>query len=149
MLPIKKILAPIDFDHFSNQSLDYAVKLAARLHATVHVIHVYPIPAYSFPDGALITSAELAVRLSETAQKHLDLAVASQQGHGVELSTALLTGNPWEEIGKVAKTEHADLIVMGTHGRRGMARAILGSVAEQVIRTSTVPVLVVPRGETS
>jgi nucleotide-binding universal stress UspA family protein len=67
----------------------------------------------------------------------------------VELSAALLSGNPWEEIGKVAKTEHADLIVMGTHGRRGMARAILGSVAEQVIRTSTVPVLVVHGGETS
>ena len=142
MVSIKKILAPIDFDPPHSESLAYAVDLAAKLGAAVCAIHVYAVPLYSFPDGAIITSAELATRLSETAQKHLDAAVESYKGRGVEISSLLLTGNPWEEIGKVATSEKADLIVMGTHGRRGMSRALLGSVAEQVLRTSTVPVLV-------
>jgi nucleotide-binding universal stress UspA family protein len=143
MFPIKKVLAPIDFDQSFDDSLDYAVNLAAQLGATVCVIHVYAIPVYGFPDGAIITSAELATRLSEAAQKHLDAAVDSRKGRGVELSSVLVTGNPWEEISTVAKSEKADLIVMGTHGRRGVARALLGSVAERVLRTSAIPVLVV------
>jgi nucleotide-binding universal stress UspA family protein len=143
MLPIRKILAPIAFDESSSYSLDYAVHLANQLRAAVHVLHAYPIPTYGFPDGTLITSAKVAAKLSEVAQKHLDEAVQSQQGRGVELSSSLLTGNPWEEIVKVAKSENIDLVVMGTHGRRGMSRALLGSVAERVLRESSVPVLVV------
>ena len=143
MLPIKKILAPIAFDQAESDSLDYAVRLANQVGAAVCVLNVYPIPQYSFPDGTIITSAQLAAQLSETAQKHLDEAVKTRQGRGVELSSVLVTGNPWEEIVRVAKSENADLVVMGTHGRRGMSRALLGSVAEQVLRTSTVPVLVV------
>ncbi len=143
MLPIKKILAPIAFGEPTEPSLDYAVALAAQLGATVCVVHVYPIPVYAFPDGALITSPDLAARLSEAAQKNLDGAVAKRKGRGVDLSSVLLEGNPWEEIVAAAKRENADLVVMGTHARRGVSRAILGSVAEQVLRTSTVPVLVV------
>ena len=143
MGPIKKILAPIAFDETENVSLDYAVGLAAQLGAAVLVVHVYPIPVYGFPEGALITSPEVAAKLSEAAQKHLDAAVSARKGRGVELSSVLRTGNAWEEITNVAKSENADLIVMGTHGRRGMSRALLGSVAERVLRTSTVPVLVV------
>jgi nucleotide-binding universal stress UspA family protein len=143
MALIQKILAPIAFDDSSSASLDYAVRLAKQLGAAVRVAHVYPIPVYSFPDGSLITSADVAAKLSETAQKNLDGAVRARQGQGVELSSELLTGNPWEEIVKLAKSEQVDLIVMGTHARRGMARALLGSVAEQVLRTSSVPVLVV------
>ena len=145
MPPIKKILAPIAFDQPSH-SLDYAVALAAQLGATVCVVHVYPIPVYSFPDGALITSPDLAAKLSAAAQKNLDAAVASRKERGVELSSLLLEGNPWEEIVAAAKKENADLVVMGTHARRGVTRALLGSVAEQVLRTSTVPVLVVHGG---
>src|SRR6185295_15875858 len=126
MIPIKKILAPIAFDHAPSESLDYAVQLAHQLGASVCVVHVYPIPVYSFPEGVLITSAEMAAQLSEVAQKHLDDAVASRQGRGVKLSSLLVTGNAWEEIGKIAKSENFDLIVMGTHGRRGMSRALFG-----------------------
>jgi nucleotide-binding universal stress UspA family protein len=143
MLPIKKILAPIAFDHPSTESLDYAVQLAGQLGASVRVLHVYPIPVYSFPEGTLVTSAEVATRLSELAQQHLDEAVKRRQGKGVELSSLLVTGNAWEEIVRVAKNESCDLIIMGTHGRHGLPRAFLGSVAERVLRESTTPVLVV------
>jgi nucleotide-binding universal stress UspA family protein len=143
MLPVKKVLAPIAFDETENTSLDYAVTLAAQLGATVAIVHVYSIPVYGFPEGALITSPEVAAKLSEAAQKHLDAAVSSRKGRGVEISSVLREGNPWEEIVNIAKSEKADLIVMGTHRRRGVSRALLGSVAERVVRTSPIPVLVV------
>src|SRR5262245_18107795 len=143
MFPIKKILAPIAFDHEGSGALDYAVQLARQLGASVCAIHAYHIPVYGFPDGVLITSADLATKLSEAAQKHLDAAIAARTGRGVEISSVLITGNPWDEIINVAEREHAELIVMCTHGRHGVSRALMGSVAEQVLRTSTIPVLVV------
>jgi nucleotide-binding universal stress UspA family protein len=143
MRPIKRILAPIDFTDASNASLEYAMDLAAALGAAVSVVHVYQIPMYSFPDGAIITSSELAAQLSDTAQKNLDAAVHNHQKRGSSASGTLVSGNPSEEIVRLAQLEKADLIVMGTHGRRGLSRALLGSVAEQVLRTSPVPVLAV------
>jgi nucleotide-binding universal stress UspA family protein len=146
---IKTILAPIAFDQPGQDSLDYAVKLAAQLGASVCALHVYTIPVYGFPDGVVVTSPELAARLSESAQAHLDAAVDSQKKHGVKVSSVLVTGNPWEEIVEVARARKANLIVMGTHGRHGLAHALLGSVAERVLRTSPIPVLVVRDGATA
>jgi nucleotide-binding universal stress UspA family protein len=143
MRSIKKILAPIDFTEASKQSLDCAMSLAAALGAVVSVVHVYQIPVYSFPDGAIVASAEFATRLSETAQKNLDAVVSGCKGRGVPVIGVLVTGSPAEEIIHVAEREGADLIVTGTHGRHGLGRMLLGSVAEQVLRASPVPVLVV------
>jgi len=145
---IATILAPIDFSETSMQALDYAVDLAAKVGATVKVVHVYQIPLYSFPDGVIVAPAELAAELSDKAQKNLDTTVAARKNRGVEISGLLVSGVSWEEISDLASKSQADLIVMGTHGRHGIQRALLGSVAEKVIRSSTVPVLVVhgPRG---
>jgi nucleotide-binding universal stress UspA family protein len=141
MLSLKKILVPVDFSDTSMQALDYALDLANKVAATISVVHVYQIPLYSFPDGMLVAPAELAADLSARAQRNLDAAVAGRQGRGVELSGTLVNGVPWEEICAFAKSEGADLIVMGTHARRGVPRALLGSVAENVIRSSSIPVL--------
>jgi nucleotide-binding universal stress UspA family protein len=73
----------------------------------------------------------------------LDEAVNSSRKRCPAISAILLNGAAWEEIARMAAEQNADLIVMGTHGRRGLPRAILGSVAERVIRTSSVPVLTV------
>ena len=143
MPSIKKILAPIDFSEVSNRSLDYAVDLAAQVKAAVSVIHVYEIPVYAFADGAIITPPEVAAELAGRAQKSLDAAVAERSDRGVEISGTLTNGSPREEILRLAKEGNADLIVMGTHGRRGLPRAIMGSVAERVLRTSEIPVLTV------
>jgi len=143
MLTIKKILAPIDFSEVSNRSLDYAVDLAAQVKAAVSVVHVYEIPVYAFPEGAIITPPDVAAELADRAQKSLDAAVAARKGRGVEISGTLTNGSAREEILRLAKEGNADLIVMGTHGRRGLPRAIMGSVAERVIRTSEIPVLTV------
>jgi nucleotide-binding universal stress UspA family protein len=143
MLPIKKILAPIDFTETSRHALDYAVELAVALGATVSIVHVFQPLVYSFPDAVLVAPPDTAAKISDKAQQMLDEAVDSHQQRCPGISGILLNGSAWEEIGRLAAEQNADLIVMGTHGRRGLPRAFLGSVAERVVRTSSVPVLTV------
>lgn len=137
----KIILAPTDFSPASLSALDYAVDLAQKLGARVHVMHAYELPVIGFPDGVLTITADMADRLINAARSSLDEALARYAGRGVELTDALVQGDPRDAILTVAEEVGADLVVMGTHGRRGLARALIGSVAERVVRTSPVPVL--------
>ncbi len=143
MLQLRRILVPVDFSETSDRALDEAIELASKFGATITVLHAYQIPVYGFPDGAFITGADIASQLSSAAQQRLDALVQARRAKGVELTAVLRSGVPWEEIDAVAKTSGADLIVIGTHGRRGLSRALLGSVAENVIRTTTLPVLTI------
>ena len=143
MPTIQKILVPIDFTDTSNHALDYAVDLASTLGASVVVCHVYQPPVYSFVDAVLITPPDVAAKISDKAQQLLDAAVHTRRQRCPEISGVLLNGAAWEEIGIFAREQNADLVIMGTHGRRGLPRAILGSVTERVLRTCKVPVLTV------
>jgi nucleotide-binding universal stress UspA family protein len=140
---IREILVPIDFTETSERALDYAVDLAKRLGANVTVMHAYELPIYGFPDGALVASVDVATRISQASQEGLDAALEKRQGSGVALRAILRDGPPAEEIATVALEQKADLVVLGTHGRRGLRRAIMGSVAEEVVRACTCPVLTV------
>jgi nucleotide-binding universal stress UspA family protein len=143
MPTIQKILVPVDFTDTSNHALDYAVDLALALGAAVSILHVYQPPVYTFGDAVLVAPPELAATLCDKAQQMLDAAVNSHRQRCPAISGALVNGAAWEEIGRFAAEHKADLIVIGTHGRQGLPRAILGSVAERVVRTSQVPVLTV------
>jgi nucleotide-binding universal stress UspA family protein len=98
---------------------------------------------YGFPDGALIATVDVTTRISNAAQEALHRAVGDVKAKGVAVEGILRNGVPWEEINAVAEESKADMIVIGTHGRKGLARALLGSVAENVIRTAKVPVLTI------
>jgi nucleotide-binding universal stress UspA family protein len=139
----KSILVPTDFSEPAERALDYAVALAERVGAQVTVLHAYEIPLVGFPDGALVATADIAGRIVRAAQEGLDVAVAQRKSHGVGLKSLLKTGDAREVIEAIAQDLGADLIVMGTHGRRGLSRALLGSVTEYVVRTATCPVLAV------
>jgi nucleotide-binding universal stress UspA family protein len=140
MATIRRVLVATDFTATSNAAVDWAIDLAAPLGASVTVIHAYEIPVIGFPDGALIATADMAARMSIAARAALDTTVEQRQGRGVAVEGVLREGVAWEEITTVADEIDADLVVIGTHGRRGIARALLGSVAENVIRTSNRPV---------
>jgi nucleotide-binding universal stress UspA family protein len=140
-IPFRRILVPTDFTDVSNHALDWAIELAASVGASVTVMHSYAIPVVGFPDGALLPTPQLALGMSEAAAAALEAAVAGRRGGAVPLDTVLREGEAWEEIVDVADEVDADLIVVGTHGRHGLARALLGSVAEHVVRTSHRPVL--------
>ena len=141
MIPPKTILVPTDFSETAQKALDYAVELAEKLGAKLQVIHAFELPLVGFPDGTLTITAEMATRITVAAQKALDEVVAKYKGRPVELMTSLVQGDPRELVLEAARKLGADLIVMGTHGRRGIARALIGSVAESVVRTSSIPVL--------
>jgi nucleotide-binding universal stress UspA family protein len=140
--PIRRILVPHDFGDTAERALTFALDLAAKLGAHVTVMHAYEVPAYAFPEGPVL-SAEMAGNLERAARVALE-NVASRAGRGgVELDVVLRQGVAWSEIIALAKESGADLVVMGTHGRRGIARMLLGSVAEKVVRTAPCPVLTV------
>ena len=139
----KTILVPVDFSEASDKALDYAVSLAKPLDARIVVMHAFEIPLVGFPDGVLAATAEIAARILTASQKALEDAIEKRKGEGVEMTPLLKQADPREAVVGMAKELGADLIVMGTHGRRGLARALIGSVAEHVVRTSSVPVLTV------
>lgn len=139
----KHLLVPIDFSAPAAEALDFAIEMAAALGARVTVLHSYEVPVVGVPDGALVSSAEMAASLASSAQEALDKVVDAQKGRGVGLTAVLRNGEPRTTIVAVAKEVGADLVVMGTHGRRGIAHLLIGSVAEYVVRTAPVPVLTV------
>jgi nucleotide-binding universal stress UspA family protein len=111
-------------------------------------MHAYEIPVIGFPDGGLMATADIAPRIADASRAALDAAVAKRQGGPVAVDGILREGVAWEEINHVADEIDADMVVIGTHGRRGLARALLGSVAENVVRTAHRAVLTIhgPRG---
>jgi nucleotide-binding universal stress UspA family protein len=143
MAELRRFLVPTDFTETSERALDWAIDLASRVGASVTVMHAYEIPILGFPDGALIASPEIATKISDAARTGLDRTVARVKNRGVAVDAVLRDGIAYEEIDAVAASIQADLIVIGTHGRRGFARALLGSVAENVIRTTTIPVVTI------
>jgi nucleotide-binding universal stress UspA family protein len=139
----KRILVPTDFSETSDKALDYAVDLATLLKGSITVMHAYEIPIVGFPDGAIIASAEIASKLLDSVQAAMDATIAKRKNKGVPLQPVIRQDVPYRAINAVADEMKADLIIIGTHGRRGISRALLGSVAENVIRTATRPVLTI------
>jgi nucleotide-binding universal stress UspA family protein len=137
----KKILVPTDFGDASNDAIDFAVGLAKTFGSTITLLHVYEIPVYPYP--GLTIDVDLLTPIREAAQKELDRAFAALQKVGCEARAQLESGIPWGKILAVAEAQKSDLIVMGTHGRKGVMHALVGSVAEKVVRLSPVPVLTV------
>jgi nucleotide-binding universal stress UspA family protein len=142
----KTILVATDFGVAAEAALDYAVELATTLDGKVVVVHAFEIPRVGFPDAALSISAELGHRILDGARAGLDQLLSARKDARVPIRAFVEQDDPWRAILDVARREKADLIVMGTHGRRGLPHALIGSVAEKVVRTSPVPVLIV-RGQ--
>ncbi|MBX3189828.1 MAG: universal stress protein [Labilithrix sp.] len=138
----RTILVPTDFGASSQAALDYAVELARPFGGEVVLLHAYALPVMGLANGPLIT-AELTKRILDSSQACLDEAIAAHRGCGVALRAFLREGDPWLVTIDVIKEVSADLVVMGTHGRRGLPRFLIGSVAERLVRTSPVPVLTV------
>jgi len=138
---VKKILVPIDFSDCSEEALGYAVFLAEQLKATVLVAHVMELMVY--PIDFTLADHLAYPNLKKEVSEELERIVDPWRGKGVPIETHLLKGDSSEEIVSAAKDLSCDLIIMGTHGRKGFSRALMGSVTEQVVRTSFIPVLTV------
>lgn len=145
MKAAQNILVPVDFSTSAEHALDYAVTLAAKLDAKIYLLHVVAIPAYGSEYGIAVTQStvEDAVR---NAQSVLDRMAATRAGKCAFGQSEVEFGDARSVIHETAAKVNADLIVMGTHGRQGVRRLILGSVAEAVVRTSDCPVLLIREG---
>jgi nucleotide-binding universal stress UspA family protein len=138
------ILVAVDFNELSEHALTQALDLAGPLGARVTVLHVFSLPSLRIGDSDVLPSAEEATRRSDVAEKQLDALLARHSRPGVQVDQLLRTERaPAQEICAAAEQVGADLIVVGTHGRGAIGRALLGSVALDVIRSSPVPVLTV------
>lgn len=138
----RNILVPIDLEGSAAQVLDYAVALAAKLDAQLHVLHVVPWPLLGAEVPIAVTEKAMDEILVH-AQRTFDAVVAA---HAAKLplgSAVLKKGDARTAILAAAAELRTDLIVMGTHGRRGVSRLVLGSIAESVARTAPCPVLLV------
>jgi len=139
----KVILVPVDFSPFAERALDYAVALATALDAKVHIFHCATLPSYGVPELSAAVTASWIEQLVEDGKAALH-KLADARGASERIAGTLLrTGDARDEIVRVCEELRVDLVVMGTHGRRGVRRALLGSVAESVVRTAPCPVLTV------
>ena len=137
------ILVPIDFSTTADQALEYAIALAAKLGARIHLVHVIGMPSFGIPDLGVAVTNTMIESLVRDGQAALDRIVAQRRGEATFGEVSLRTGDARGMILEAANDVGADLIVIGTHGRSGVARVLLGSVAEAVVRTAPCPVVVV------
>ena len=143
----ERILVPVDGSPTSMRGLAEALAVAAKFGSRLRLLHVIDEGALTATAGALASNiGELLSVLAETGEKILADAKRDAQARGVDAETAQhhsFSGRVCDVVIKEATDWKADLIVIGTHGRRGAGRLFLGSDAEQVLRLATVPVLLV------
>jgi len=142
----QRILVPVDGSDTANRGLAEALKLAQALGAQVRLVHVVDKSSLALNPEAGIAAAPLAEEFSEDGRKILEEAKALAGAQGVDVEAVLhenFTGRVANVIVEEATAARAELIVMGTHGRRGIKHAVLGSDAEAVVHNANVPVLLV------
>lgn len=145
MKQFTRILCPVDFSEFSTAALEHAAAIARWYGATVTAAHVFPDAAARVTVDPLAGGPLPGADLRDDLASDLRERAARLRDSGVSSDTAILEGDVVSEILGLAQTIAADLIVMGTHGRRGYEQWLLGSVTERVLRKADCPVLTVPR----
>lgn len=146
MSRLRRILHATDFSRASTPAFKWALELAKANRGQLLVLHVMTPPTLGLPDQGYVSPAlyeNLEASARRQAQKGLDAVVAKARRAGVRATGILLEGVPHELIARAARSRKADLVVIGTHGRSGLAKLFLGSVAGRVVATSTRPVLTV------
>lgn len=141
---ITRILVPTDFSDASDAALAYARGVSRQFSASIHLLHVFDDPFASgtfVADGIGLMPVELRESLFKEARDRLADRLAAHAQSVPGSSSALVVGPAARRIVEYADENEMDLIVMGTHGRGGLAHALLGSVAERVVRTARCPVL--------
>jgi nucleotide-binding universal stress UspA family protein len=140
----KSICCPIDFSDASRAAMEVAAGLARRFDATLTLLHAYPVPGYTFPDGSVVASARMLQELADQAARHLGEWRGEAEAMGAPtVKSEMAVGQPANEIVAYARDHRIDLLVLGTHGRTGIEHALMGSVAERVVRKAHCPVLTV------
>jgi len=148
MLPVKRILCPVDLSEPVHPALDAACDIAAFFEAELRILNVIaPVPVLSVPPTPAATFDVSAYQndLKRSACKLLEGLPKTKLPEKVKIKREVETGDPAERILASAEEEDVDLIVITTHGRKGLKHLVFGSVAEKVIRSAHCPVLALKR----
>ena len=140
------ILFPTDGSELSEQGIDHAVSLARAYDAELHALFVINQAVYAGHPNDM-DREKIQNQLRESGSRSLEELEAAAEEAGVPLSSTVLSGIPYEQIIEYVESNDVDLVVMGTHGRSGLDRMLLGSTTEKVLRLSPVPVHCVPRDD--
>jgi nucleotide-binding universal stress UspA family protein len=147
MTTMKRILVPVDFSDASLRALDYAVELSRQLKAQLVVLHaVEPVyyPSLEATYGIGVDLGNVYDQVEQGARARLARLAGEIRARRVKVRTLLVHGTAHQVILDSAAKLKANLMIMSTHGRTGLSRALLGSVAEKVLRAATCPVVTVP-----
>ncbi len=142
MIVLKKILCPVDHSECSYLALKYAISLALKDEAKLYLMHVIDTRLY---DTEIYKFSPYKLNEIDMSKIRTDLMKSLPEGTTdvLEVETVVVKGVPFNEIINAATEVHADIIVLGTHGRTGLSHIVMGSVAEKVVRTAPCPVLTV------
>ena len=144
MKEFKDILFPIDFSESSKKILPYVLTLSKAFGSTVHLLYVVRdlkyLTSFHVPHPSLTL---IENEIAESSQKMMEKVCEEELQGCSRFVKKILIGDPAHEIIQYAQEEKIDLIIMGTHGRKGLEKALFGSVAEKVVKNSPVPVLTV------
>lgn len=150
MQSFSKILVPVDFLPHSAEAVRQAMELAAQHSAEVVLLYAYEPGQYPATPGDVIYDAEQLQHMTRKERARLDAVRRDADPSGqLRITSRIAQGTPVRAIIEAATQEAVDLIVMGTHGRTGFGRAVLGSVAEQVMRRARCPVLTIKAARAS
>ncbi len=137
-MKIRNILCPVDFSDGSQSALAYATSIAKDHDAEIHIVYSYEEP-FAYTDGAIPGNVPPA----DLAPDHKALDAMVPTGSDVRFRHQFLIGPPDRTLLEYAKTRNIDLIVLGTHGRTGLGRLLMGSVAEAIVRRAECPVVTI------
>jgi nucleotide-binding universal stress UspA family protein len=140
MTRFHQILVPVDFEAPSQEALEAAVDLALTFDAQLTLVHAWEVPTAAYT-AMMYVPADFWTAIEQAATAQLKSTVEQVRTRLPRAESILAKGPPAQAILAAADRTKADLIVMGTHGRRGMSHVLLGSVAEKIVRLSPVPVL--------
>jgi nucleotide-binding universal stress UspA family protein len=135
------ILIPTDFGEPARQATDLAVGLAKTFESKLTLVHGFEFPSYAYM-GIDTATVDYLTPIEDAARRQLDDELERLVKRWPRSSALFMKGPAWQQVLRACDDVHPDLIVMGTHGRRGIAHALLGSVAEKIVRLAPVPVLI-------
>jgi nucleotide-binding universal stress UspA family protein len=140
---VRSILFPTDFSHYNDAALKFASTLAAEAHATLYILHVHDARELEavMGEGSYMYAATTWENQQHEAETRLQTILPTIAG--VDYEHHCLSGNPVQEILDFAESNGVELIVMASHGRTGLSRLLMGSIAEGVVRKANCPVLIV------
>lgn len=143
---IRRILYATDYSKASRRAREKAIEFAKDYNAELWIVHVI-VPTTAYASEQEFGGAELYVKLEESARQEAESQMERLMGAlektKIKAKSLLLRGSPHEQIVKAAKSKRADMIVIGTHGRTGLSKLFMGSVAGRVVTTASCPVLTV------